>query len=745
MIRLVPPRTTASPIDVSDDLRELAGAEVVDLIDGQGVDAGYRLDRPLAAGGMGVAFLAHATDAGDRTGRCAAGVPCVVKVMLPSMVVGDADVAALSFKKEVVALARLSEKVPPSPFVVRWLDAGAMPARYRARDGEPLREVLLPWCAMELVDGRPFGTTLYERLENARAPLEPARAVGLIEGIVRGVRAVHSVGLVHRDLKPSNVLVCGEPPHELPKITDFGVARAVGLGDTFDVTVGTSGYASLEQLEGPAPAARDGRDGRDGRDARDGVGPWSDVFALGAIFYEILTRTPMYETSSAMAFVGKVLARNFVRLATRDDLGEAWHTADGRALAGHWDTLLLRATSPRSPGGGNFAIESMPMRHRDVDELLDELVPLLAATRALGEARPRARAASSVVRGREPNDPSQYRRWSFRLGERLGADEPLVAAAIRPDGGVLAASSTQLWFHGGDRWRAVATPDAARALERDPEPVAVLSGGAGTFVVVRAGGEIEILPGGGGAFSFRLPFAVKAATALAGHPLGEAWLAVYASYGEWVVLRMAGRVASPFVRFGSGTPIAALARTWFAGEESLIVGGSTIDRRGREAFLASVDRAGRVTALPPIPGPSVGALAVDADGELLIAGPGGVGRLDLARGTLALDDVVSLAGEPTSPASSGSSGISRISGIERLVALPDGQAWGFASGLVLRRGGDHVWRKVHEEPACASSPVLAVAASGAHVWAVHRDGRVLAGWLAVGHVGGEDAGREGAE
>jgi serine/threonine protein kinase len=723
-------RSTASPIDVSDDLRELAGAEVVDFLDGVGVGAGYRLERPLAAGGMGVAFLAHASEPGDRTGRSAAGVPCVVKVMLPSMVVGEADVAALSFKKEVVALARLSEKIPPSPFVVRWLDAGAMPARYRARAGEPLRDVLLPWCAMELVDGRPFGTTLHERLANARAPLEPARAVGLIEGIVRGVRAVHSVGLVHRDLKPSNVLVCGEPPHELPKITDFGVARAAGLGDTFDVTVGTSGYASLEQLEGPSSRGR------------DGVGPWSDVFALGAIFYEILTRTPMYETTTAMAFVGKVLARNFERLATRGDLGDAWNTPAGRALAAHWDTLLLRATSPRSPGGGNLAIESMPMRHRDVDELLDELGPLLAATRALGDARPRARAASSLPSGREQGDPSLFRRWSFRLGERLGGGEPLVAAAIRPDGGVLAASSTQLWFHGGDRWREVATPDAARARERGEEPLAVLAGGAGTFVVVRAGGEIEILPGGGGAFSFRLPFAVKAATALAGHPLGEAWLAVYAAYGEWVVLRLAGRVASPFVRFGSGTPIAALARTWLAGEESLIVGGATIDRRGREAFLASVDRAGRVNALPPIPGPAVSALALDAEGDLLIAGPGGVGRLDLARGTLALDDVVSI---PAGTAGAAGSGARGGGAIERLVALPDGQAWGFAPGLALRRGGDHVWRRVHEEPACAGSQVLAVAASGAHVWAVHHDGRVLAGWLAVGHGGNaENAGKAGA-
>jgi serine/threonine protein kinase len=406
-IRAVTP-DGAAPLDVGPDLLELVGRELTDWNVDHAVRCGYRLESILGAGGMGVAFLARVEDdetsvrsgiapAPPRPGRPLAGSRCVVKVLLPQVVARESRIAELSFKKEVVALSRLADKLPPSPFVVRYLDAGLLAVRTKESG------LFLPWCVIEHVDGRPLGTTLDERLREACGPLEPARAASLIDGILRGVRAVHAVGLVHRDLKPSNVLVCGEPPNELPKITDFGVARALGVGDTFDVTVGTTGYAALEQLEGPSPKARPGG-------ARDGVGPWSDVFALGAILYEIIAREAMYEAPSAMAFVGKVLARNFDRLAERAErgaLGAPWSTAEGRALAARWDELLLRATSPRSPGGGTLG-EGIPapLRHRDVDELLDDVEPLLDAMRVLGATRSGSRPTTSID---PPDSPSKSR------------------------------------------------------------------------------------------------------------------------------------------------------------------------------------------------------------------------------------------------------------------------------------------------------------------------------------------------
>ena len=733
-IRAVTP-DGAAPLDVGADLVELVGRELSDWGVDRAVRCGYRLESILGAGGMGVAFLARVEDEETsvrtgggaippRPGRPLAGTRCVVKVLLPQVVARESRIAELSFKKEVVALSRLAEKLPPSPFVVRYLDAGLLAVH--TKDGR----LFLPWCALELVDGRPLGTTLDERLREAQGPLEPARAAALIDGILRGVRAVHSVGLVHRDLKPSNVLVCGEPPNELPKITDFGVARALGVGDTFDVTVGTTGYAALEQLEGPSPKARAGG-------AKDGVGPWSDVFALGAILYEIIARQGMYEAPSAMAFVGKVLARNFDRLAQRAERGElglAWSTADGKALAAQWDELLLRATSPRSPGGGTLG-EGIPapLRHRDVDELLDDVEPLLDAMRALGKATRGSQPVVAIATVAGADSPSMNsgsvarvdesvvaaRRWEWVVGSPLDPSlGTLGFAACRSDGGVLAstvglrgpanAMSPALLFWNGESWTQLPP------RRGDDTVVGVLQGGAGAFVVIGEGGEVEVLPGGGGSFSFRLPFGVKRAPALAGHPLAIAHLALHTAHGEWVIARMSGRLGVPVARLGSGVQLNALVRDE---RDQLIVGGSTPGRRGDESFAAVVDTRGRIAALPPLPGPRVSAMALDADGALVVAGPGGVGSIDPDRSRIMLDVL-----DDSVPDSCA---------IEALVALPDGQVWGFAPGVVLRRGWDRRWRPLKIEPSLAATPVVAVAASGARVWSVHADGRVLAGRLSL--------------
>lgn len=672
--------------EVTRDLPELASARVTDVTPEGEVDAGYVIDSVLGIGGMGVAFLAHVEGASDRPGRPAEGTRCVLKVLLPEVVLRESRVAQLSFKKEVIALARLAEKRPPSPFVVRWLDAGAMTVGHAGARAQGLSHLELPWCAMELVDGRPLGTTLEERLKSASGPLEPARAASLVEGMIRGVRAIHAVGLIHRDLKPSNVLVCGEPPHEIPKITDFGVARAAGIGDTFDVTVGTTGYCALEQLEGPRPGKK------------DSVGPWSDVFALGTIIYEILARTEMYEAANAMGFVGRVLSRNYTPLAQRGDLGPLWATPEGRSLVVRIDAILSRATSPRSPGGGSIGNDpSLPIRHADTGELLDELEPILAAMRALDRSsRPAsvARVAERVVR-----------RWEWTVTDPAPA--PLIAAALRSDGAALGATADGLVFFDHTGWSSVPARPSDRAT------AGVLQGGTGTFVVVRVDGEVEVLPGGGGAFSFRLPFAVRRASALAGHPLGTSFLAVHAAHGESLVMRIHGRAASPFARLGNAR-IHALALGRLGEEETLVAGGSE-DDHGEQAFVSALDKHGRAAALPHLPGKSVDALAFDADGRVLLAGDGGAGAID-ARGALGIDE--------RPPAR-----------IEAIAALPDGQVWGFAAGLAMRREPSGAWQLVHAERSLRERRVLGVSASGARVWAVHDDGRILMGRLSLAERG----------
>ena len=171
---------------------------------------------------------------------------------------------------------------------------------------------------------------------------------------------------------------------------------------------------------------------------------------------------------------------------------------------------------------------------------------------------------------------------------------------------------------------------------------------------------------------------------------------------------MQGRAASPFARLGAAE-VHALA---LADDESVIAAGLTRDRRGEEAFVSSIDRHGRAVALPPLPGRSIDAVAFDMDGRLLLAGPDAVGAIDRS-GRLVTDERPPIA-------------------ISALAALPDGQVWGFSPGVAMRRAESGAWQIVHADRSLREERLLAVAASGARVWAVHDDGRVLTGRLAVG-------------
>jgi len=129
-----------------------------------------------------------------------------------------------------------------------------------------------PWFAMELVDGLPI-TTFCERRE---LPLE-AR-LRLFARVCRAVQHAHTKGVVHRDLKPSNVLVTEVDGDVVPKVIDFGIAKAVERRLTDDSVmtregqlVGTPAYMSPEQL-----------------DERGDVDTRCDVYALGVLLYELV-------------------------------------------------------------------------------------------------------------------------------------------------------------------------------------------------------------------------------------------------------------------------------------------------------------------------------------------------------------------------------------------------------------------------------------------------------------------------
>ena len=202
---------------------------------GQMLEGRYRIDAPIARGGMSMVFRGVDT----RLDR-----PVAIKVMDPKFA---SDPQFLSrFEFEARAVAKLKH-----PSLVAVYDQGV--------DGE------YPFLIMELVEGG----TLRELLRE-RGPMPPHAVRAVAEPLLAAIGVAHAAGLVHRDIKPENVLIsdAGEV-----KIADFGLVRAVAAANTTSASVilGTAAYLSPEQVTAGTADSR------------------SDVYSFGVLIYELLT------------------------------------------------------------------------------------------------------------------------------------------------------------------------------------------------------------------------------------------------------------------------------------------------------------------------------------------------------------------------------------------------------------------------------------------------------------------------
>jgi serine/threonine protein kinase len=217
------------------------------LTEGPGTRIGpYKLLERIGEGGMGVVFMAEQERPVRRK--------VALKVIKPGM---DTDAVIARFEAERQALALMDH-----PNIARVLDAGATDAGR-------------PFFVMELVHGVPITLFCDERRLTPRERLE------LFAPVCQALQHAHQKGVIHRDVKPSNVLVTEVDGRPVPKVIDFGVAKAVGqpLTDRTLLTglgavVGTPEYMSPEQA-GASPDV----------DTR------TDVYALGVLLYELLTGT----------------------------------------------------------------------------------------------------------------------------------------------------------------------------------------------------------------------------------------------------------------------------------------------------------------------------------------------------------------------------------------------------------------------------------------------------------------------
>ena len=209
--------------------------------------AGYDLIRVLGRGGMGIVWeaLEHRFDR---------------KVALK--IHGSIDPENNTLVAEAFVAAKIDD-----PSIVRVLDLG------QTLDDQP-------YYAMELVEGTDLATVL------ADGPLPPRRAVAVASDIARAAAAAHEHGVIHRDLKPRNVII---DRSGRARVLDFGIAFEMKSGDPYaGQLAGSPSYMAPEQALGRP------------------LSPQTDIFAIGVIFYEMLTGRKPFMASTIDALLEKI-------------------------------------------------------------------------------------------------------------------------------------------------------------------------------------------------------------------------------------------------------------------------------------------------------------------------------------------------------------------------------------------------------------------------------------------------------
>lgn len=212
------------------------------------LDGRFRIDGPLASGGMGRVHLATDLRTGEE----------VVVKQLRSELAEDAW-QVQQFFGEARITARLNH-----PHVVRVLDWGTDP------EGNA-------WIAMERLHGEELAQLLRD------GPLSAAKASEIADEALDGLGAAHAVGVVHRDVKPANLFVCRDGH---VKVIDFGIAAHIDAEDPYrerGLIIGTPQYLAPEQVE---------LEPLDGR---------ADLYAMGVVLYECLTGALPFEGETAQA------------------------------------------------------------------------------------------------------------------------------------------------------------------------------------------------------------------------------------------------------------------------------------------------------------------------------------------------------------------------------------------------------------------------------------------------------------
>ena len=276
----------------------------------------FLIENELPRGGQARVYRAWQTDLQR---------PVALK-LLPGSYAADPETTA-RFRREIENVARISH-----PNVVRVYEAGDIEGH--------------PYFTMELIDGSDAETLL------KRGPLDPDEAASIIEAVARGVQEAHTSGIVHRDIKPGNIILRKD---DTPVLTDFGLAQDLTHSEQLTqtgISMGTPAYMAPEQARGE----------------RNRVGKKSDIYALGATLFSLLSGKRPAEGESTYELMLKVAEsqgpkwprqsiedippdlRAIVEMAMQNDPGRRYDSAKDladdleRYLHGEW--VVARSRSP---------------------------------------------------------------------------------------------------------------------------------------------------------------------------------------------------------------------------------------------------------------------------------------------------------------------------------------------------------------------------------------------------------------
>jgi two-component system LytT family response regulator len=380
------------------------------------------------------------------------------------------------------------------------------------------------FIAMELVRGRPLAALL------AGAPMEPSRALDLGIEVAEGLAEAHSRGVVHRDLKPKNVMLT-ESGHA--KIIDFGLAKLVrprppfesgadtpAWGDTDPGRIlGTAAYMSPEQVRGAEVDAR------------------SDLFAFGALLYEMLSGEPAFRRETGVETLHAVLKEPAPRLRAEglgasapvlqrvldrclakapadryasaadllSDLREARRRVDASADSGDRPVPALALPARPAPAG--------PLRVVIVDDeeparaLLREYVGRAEGVEVVGECR-NGFEAVKAVHDLKPDllflDIQMPKLNGFEVLELLGRDVAVVFATAFDEHAIKAFEVNAVDYIlkpvSPERVKTALERARQRLAARAPLPVAELvaaarlAGEPASRLVVRQGARVHVIP-----------------------------------------------------------------------------------------------------------------------------------------------------------------------------------------------------------------------------------------------------------